>query len=113
MRRAKKSNVGSFYMGQKRSPQDAELYRRVDEVLYYLWDPIGVSEIPSARNEYYGYLPQAFSLLKSSPNGTDLEKYLLSVAIDRMGIEGSSALLLRTQQVVEILFDYKRHTISP
>ena len=50
-------------MGQKLPPDQMELYRRVDEVLHYLWDPIGVAGAPEARDEYYSYLPHVFSLL--------------------------------------------------
>lgn len=36
--------------------QKLELFKRIDEVLYYLWDPIGVSEEPCARSEYSSYV---------------------------------------------------------
>jgi hypothetical protein len=39
-------------------PKDKELYRRIDEVVHYLWDPIGVSDVPEARDEYHSYLPE-------------------------------------------------------
>jgi hypothetical protein len=39
-----------------------ELRRRVDEVLYYIWDPIGVSDQPYARGEYEGYVPKVLQL---------------------------------------------------
>jgi len=32
-----------------------ELEQRVDEVLFYVWDPIGVSDTPAARGEYSSY----------------------------------------------------------
>lgn len=32
-----------------------ELDKRIDEVLFYVWDPIGVSDIPEARGEYSSY----------------------------------------------------------
>jgi hypothetical protein len=32
-----------------------ELTKRVDEILYYIWDPIGVSDTPACRNEYSSY----------------------------------------------------------
>ena len=32
-----------------------ELNQRIDEVLYYEWDPIGVSDKPCARAEYSSY----------------------------------------------------------
>jgi len=33
------------------------LFMRIDEILYYVWDPIGVngSNIPETRDEYSGY----------------------------------------------------------
>ena len=33
-----------------------ELTNRIDEILYYLWDPIGVSDEPCARGEYSNYV---------------------------------------------------------
>ncbi|MEM6894877.1 MAG: hypothetical protein AAF554_14380 [Bacteroidota bacterium] len=33
-----------------------ELEIRIDEVLYYQWDPIGVSVYPNARGEYSSYV---------------------------------------------------------
>ena len=33
-----------------------ELTNRIDEILYYLWDPIGVSDEPCARGEYSSYV---------------------------------------------------------
>lgn len=32
-----------------------KLTQRVDEILYYTWDPIGVSDTPACRNEYSSY----------------------------------------------------------
>ena len=36
--------------------QIKELTNRIDEILYYLWDPIGVSDEPCARSEYSSYV---------------------------------------------------------
>ena len=57
-------------MGKKLEPKDEELYRRVDEVLHYILDPIGVSGIPQARDEYYSYLPGVFQLVKHNAEKT-------------------------------------------
>lgn len=32
-----------------------ELENRIDETLFYIWDPIGVSDEPCARSEYSSY----------------------------------------------------------
>jgi hypothetical protein len=50
-------------MGWKLVDTELELYRRVDEVLYYRWDPIGVAPSLVTRDEYQGYLPKVFTML--------------------------------------------------
>jgi hypothetical protein len=76
-------------MGKKLSPPDNELYRRVDEVLHYVWDPIGVAGEPMARDEYHSYLPQVFQQLKSGGTAQDIADYLYNVTTDRMGLSGN------------------------
>jgi hypothetical protein len=74
-------------MGQKLSPADMELYRRVDEVLHYVWDPIGVAGNPMARDEYDGYLPHVFGILKENGGAEEIARYLGKVEVDRMGLK--------------------------
>lgn len=45
---------------------DNELKNRVDEVLFYIWDPIGVSHEPCARWEYKSYIPQVLRLIEQN-----------------------------------------------
>jgi len=73
-------------MGRQLSETDARLYRLCDEALYYLWDPIGVHDIPQARDEYESYLPHAFSLVKSGARD-ELVGYLTDLVGERMGLE--------------------------
>lgn len=47
-------------MGNIYSNEEKNLYSKIDEVIHYLWDPIGISYVPEARNEYYSYLPEIF-----------------------------------------------------
>lgn len=53
-----------------------KLYRRVDEVMHYIWDPIGLSTVREARVEYQAYLPHVFSLLTSGSNSKEIADYL-------------------------------------
>ncbi len=94
-------------MGQKLSPDDMKLYRRTDEVLHYLWDPIGISDIPEARDEYHSYLPHVFSLLKQSKDQQDIVDYLIFIEGDRMGMGYSKKSKKRALEIVEILINYK------
>lgn len=91
-------------MEKKLSPSDRELYRRTDEVLHYVWDPIGVADAPMARDEYHSYLPQVFGLLKKNANAEQIAEYLFQVATERMGLNGNKQHDMR---IAELLLDWK------
>ncbi|MBS3910005.1 MAG: hypothetical protein KGZ93_10365 [Actinobacteria bacterium] len=73
-------------MGKKLIPKDSELYGRIDEVLHYIWDPIGISDEPWARDEYHTYLPEVFSLIKSNSSIDKIVDYLVRIEHERMGL---------------------------
>jgi hypothetical protein len=91
-------------MGTKLGLKDEELYRRVDEVLHYIWDPIGVSSVPQARDEYYTYLPAVFNLLKESAPADTIAQHLTEIVVNRMGLRGATK---ETLEVVSVLQDWK------
>jgi hypothetical protein len=91
-------------MGSKLPPLDEELYRRTDEVLHYIWDPIGVSTAPEARDEYYSYLPQVFKLLKSEAGAESIAAYLTEVATQRMGLGENHK---RDLEIAELLLHWQ------
>ena len=73
-------------MGQKLSPQQMELYKRIDEVLFYKWDPIGISDSDWARDEYQSYLPQVFKLALENNNPEPIANYLSVISTENMGL---------------------------
>ena len=73
-------------MGRKLTPFETELYQRTDEVLHYVWDPIGISAVPQARDEYDAYLPQVFAMLLDAKSEGELSAYLSNVEDERMGL---------------------------
>ena len=94
-------------MGQKLPESDMELYRRTDEVLHYIWDPIGVAEAAEARDEYYPYLPEVFGLLKSGANSEKIADRLISISQNQMGLTMSSVLAGRARSAADILLRYR------
>ena len=66
-------------MKTKLNNKEQELYRRTDEILHYIWDPIGVSDVPLARDEYYSYLPRVFSRLIEDCKYHEIAEYLVKV----------------------------------
>lgn len=83
---------------------DNELERRIDEVLFYIWDPIGVSPIPQARCEYRSYVPKVIQLLEQSDDPIGISSYLQQIASARMGLLPNKA---KCDEVAELLLDHK------
>lgn len=91
-------------MGMNFDLHDEELYRRIDEVLHYIWDPIGVRGMPEARDEYTSYIPQVFSMLKANSSEEKLTELLELISVDRMGLEANPK---RASEVVTMLKEWK------
>lgn len=91
-------------MGRKLAGTELELYRRVDEVLYYVWDPIGVATSPAARDEYQGYLPTVFTMLQEGMDASPIAAYLDNVATGSMGLDANPE---HSRRVAELLLDWK------
>lgn len=77
-------------MGQDLPPEKAELYQRCDEVLHYIWDPIGVSGTPGARDEYHAYLPHVFRMVMGNATADQIGAYLDDVSANAIGLSAPS-----------------------
>jgi hypothetical protein len=88
----------------KLTEKEDELYRRVDEVLYYVWDPIGVCSYPEARDEYQSYIPQIFSMLKNTKTKKEIVEYLTNLSKDQMGLD---LAVDKTEDVADLLIQWK------
>lgn len=91
------------------SSNDRELLRRIDEVLHYLWDPIGVAGVPQARDEYESYVPQIFRLLKTTVGGKEVAEYLGWLSTEHMGLEANRA---HDAEVVGLLLGWRDHLVE-
>lgn len=87
---------------------DKELSRRVDEVLFYVWDPIGVADEPYARREYESYVPKVCQLVEQNDNIAPISSYLAEIERDRMGLSPNrkqrnhtAELLLKHKQAIK------------
>jgi hypothetical protein len=90
----------------KLSPSDKELLGRTGEILHYMWDPIGVAGVPQARDEYEGYVPKVYQLLKATTDGRDVAAYLGQLRAMQMGVRADPVHDFRT---VEALLEWRDH----
>lgn len=61
------------------------LDQRVDEVLYYLWDPVGVNDKPIIRDEYASYVPGVIKKLMESDDIAAVSAFLAQIEKKYMG----------------------------
>ena len=99
----RRKHIPSGIMGRQLTPFEKELYQRADEVLHYVWDPIGISGTPQARDEYDSYLAQVFGILVESKSKDAISSYLVKVEEERMGLTPSTEQAMRVQ---ELLLDW-------
>jgi hypothetical protein len=100
-------------MGQKLPPDQMKLYRRIDEILTFVWDPIGIKEIPGARDEYQGYLPQVFTRVLGATEPAFIAEYLLFIESEQMGFTVFFKSRKRAFKIAELLIELRDHIIPP
>lgn len=91
-------------MGHKLNSRDIALYRAVDEVLHYVWDPVGVASVPQARDEYHCYLPQVFRLVHDAGSPEAIAEYLTQITVDHMGLDPRPE---HDREIAELLLEWK------
>ena len=96
-------------MKEKLNQKEKELYRQTDEILFYLWDPIGVKETPQARDEYHSYLPRVFARLIEEARDHEIASYLVEVERSSMGLTPNKE---RALEVANILIETKEWLID-
>ncbi len=89
---------------KKLNKKEKELYKRCDEVLHYLWDPIGSKEIPGARDEYHGYLPHIFKLVLEDFDKIKIANHLSQIEKVSMGLNSRND---KNKIVAHTLLDWK------
>ena len=90
-------------MTEKMLPKDAQLYRRIEEAVHYIWDPIGISAIPQARDEYSSYVTAIYGRVQAG-NKKELIEYLKWAATENMGLSYDSE---RTEEAAQAMLAWK------
>jgi hypothetical protein len=99
-------------MGQRLPEDQMQLYRRIDEALFYIWDPIGISTSAWGRDEYQSYLPHVFTCIMETTPRAELRDYLIQIETEHMGLGMRDGITKRVESFVDLLFDLKEATIE-
>jgi hypothetical protein len=88
------------------SEKQRELLLRVDEVLHYMWDPIGVCDFPDVRDEYSSYAQHVLSMLIRGDGEEAISEYLRNIRVVNMGV-GKLPHNSSEDEVAQLLVDWK------
>lgn len=84
----------------------ARVHNRVDEILHYLWDPIGVAGAPGARDEYDSYVPTVVKMLFEGSDAEAIALYLHRVEVESMELTTFGVVSKNTRDAAETLLDH-------
>jgi hypothetical protein len=62
------------------------VWQEIHDVLIKIWDPIGVSDVEAAQDEYDSYIGGIYSLLEKGADAKTLEDHLLLIETKQMGL---------------------------
>lgn len=81
---------------------DKELYKRIDDILWFDWDPIGIND-SAPRDEYESYTPPIYSLKVQGASLETITDKLYSFEVKGMGIFGGRERCERVaKKIIEI-----------
>lgn len=95
-------------MGQTLPENEKELYQRIDEIIHYLWDTIGIAGEPFAHDEYYAYLPEIFSLAKKKNSEEEIVEYLNDIRVKSME---SPSDMKRCKEIALMIVKWSKHLV--
>jgi len=77
----------------KRKQKAIEIQDAIRQVLLYEWDPIGVSDMPAAQDEYDSYAGGIYRLLASGASEYQIIERLYNIETVSMGLPGNREYL--------------------
>lgn len=95
-------------MGKKLPADQLKLYQSLDELLFFDWDPIGVSAMEGGRDEYHSYLPVVFQLCLDHCKPEPIARYLSEVT-EHMGLEPDAP---GSQRIAKRALELKRSCLG-
>jgi hypothetical protein len=72
----------------KRSRKAVETQEKIRQILLHEWDPIGVSDVPEAHDEYDSYVGGIYRLLASGASEYQVIERLYQLETVSMGLDG-------------------------
>ncbi len=80
-----------------------DLYKAIDAILWKDWDPIGVNDCESARDEYQSYVPRLVRMKLGNASVEDIAEMLNQIVIYEIGMSSNIDECKRVAKLIEEL----------
>ena len=92
----------------------SEMEKRVSEILFYVWDPIGVNRMTSCRDEYESYVPVIAAYLLHDFAESALDTLMMFIMEDYMGTRLTSQPRRKYQHIetMRMLMEWRNELLS-
>ena len=77
-----------------REARAKEIQRAIGEVLLRNWDPLGVKDVPEAKDEYDSYVGGVYRLIASGASAKQIAEHLVRLETDRLGYPDTDPKML-------------------
>ena len=74
-------------MMHSRGRRAREIESQIAAILLHDWDPIGVADVPQARDEYDSYVGGVYRVLASGGSLAEIEAHLRDIEVRMMGLD--------------------------
>lgn len=85
----------------------------VSEVLFYVWDPIGVSSILFARDEYDAYVPEILAILRAGGSSQSVVEALIRLEVEQMELNRPNLRSAHKAAEMLVNWDFGKQPVSP
>ncbi|GAB4019959.1 hypothetical protein [Spirosoma koreense] len=96
-------------MVQNIDKEQQQLYEWIDKLLWEEWDPIGVNDIPEAKDEYQSYTPRLFNLAIEGATTEVMAKELFQIEMHTMGLFGNRQ---RCELIAQKIADQAKNSLG-
>ena len=83
--KAKKAKKTKITQPKRTRKELKALYTRIDEILFYRWDPIGFADSSGPRDEYSMYVNTIFNMMIKGASAKKLAKHLTMISTEWIG----------------------------
>ena len=104
------NQINESFNPEELKARKQELRTRIDEILFYKWDPIGFSDGNGPRDEYSMYVDEVLEMMIKGASAEKLSNHLSLLCTNTIGLIGDRNIDKSVAELIyAIVHDYFYH----